>query len=117
MMLRMPSTRTRTSQATSSATVTARGQNTSPKACRSLALMACLDAFAQVAHVAVEAFLLHHGDRARARQLDLQLVDHGRRPAAHDDHAIRQEGGLADGMRDEDHGLAIGLPDAQELDG
>src|SRR5829696_10374080 len=114
-MLRIPSTRTSTSQATSNPTETAIGENSSSKACRSLALMARLDAFAQVPDVAVEAFLLGHGDRARTRQFDPQLVDHGCRPAAHDHDAVGQEGSLADGVSDKDHGFPVGLPDAQEL--
>src|SRR4051794_35359510 len=88
MMLRIPSTRTSTSQAASSPTVTAIGQNSSSKDRLSLALMARLDAFAQAPNVAVEAVLLRHGDGAGAGQLDRDIVDDGRRPAAHDHDAV-----------------------------
>src|SRR5262249_42413650 len=78
--------------------------------------MARLGRLAQMADETGETLVLGHGDVAGPRQVDDEVVDDGGRPPAHDQDAVGQESGLANAVGDEDDGLAVGLPDAQELD-
>src|SRR2546426_5334171 len=115
-MLRMPSILTASSQASSMTTVTRIGHTIVAVCFPSLSGMARLDGLAKMANEAVERFVLGHGDVPGPRKIDGELVDDGRGPAAHDQDAVGQERRFADAVGDENHGLAIGLPDAQKLD-
>src|SRR5689334_24220995 len=101
MMLRMPRLRTATSHSSISAALIPIGQPKSPADCRNFLSMACLDRFAQAAHILIERFTLHHRDLARSRQVDRDLVDNRCRTPSHDQYAIRQEGRFANAMGDE----------------
>ena len=78
--------------------------------------MTCLDGLAQPADVGIEWLALHDRDFARPRQVDLDFFNNGCGAAAHDDHAIGQECGLADAVCHEQHGLTVRLPDARQFD-
>src|SRR2546428_200160 len=116
MMLRMPSHLTASSQASSMTTVTRTGHTTVAVCFPSLSGMARLDGLAKMANEAVERFVLGHRDVSGPRKIDGELVDDGRRPAAHHQDAVGQERRFADAVGDENHRLAIGLPNAQKLD-
>src|SRR5262245_62508010 len=111
MMLRMPNALTLTSQAKSRSAVTSVGHAIAAARLAMLFGMARLDRFAQMANQAVERFIFGHRDGSRSRQLDCQLVNNGGRPATHDQHPIGEEGRFADAVGDENHCLAVVLPD------
>ena len=66
--------------------------------------------------IAAARFVFGHRNGARPGKLDRKLVDDGRGSSRHDQHAVREECGFADAVGDENHRLAIGLPDALQLD-
>src|SRR4029079_7509439 len=115
MMLRIPSSRTANSQSANMARLMTIGQPSSLVYRRTLAVMASLDRFSQPAHLAIEAFVLHHRDVAWAREIDVRLLDDRRRPPPHYQHSVGEERRLANAVGDEDHGFSVCLPDAQEL--
>src|SRR5262249_54324717 len=111
MIHRMPSALTAISHASSRSTVTRTG-HPSEAACRRMSSrMAGLDGLAQTADVAVEGFVLCHGNMPRSREIDGELVDDRCRAATHDEHAVRQERRFADAVGDENDRLPVGLPD------
>src|SRR5262245_37671537 len=116
MMLRMPNILTASSQASSRSAVTRIGHTILAVCLPPLSGMAGLDRLAEVANQAVERFILGHRNMAGPRQIDDKVIDDRCRPATHDKNAIGQECRFADAVSDENHGLPIGLPDAQQLD-
>src|SRR6185312_8156388 len=101
MMLRIPRLRTANSHSRMSAALIPTGQAKSPADCRNFLSMACLDRFAQAAHILIERFTLHHRDLAWPRQVYRDLFDDRCRTPTHDQHAIRQESRFADAVGDE----------------
>src|SRR5262245_56299913 len=55
------------------------------------------------------------GQVARPRALHPELGLDAARARAHEEHAVSQEERLLDRVRDEEHGLPVGTPDAPEL--
>ena len=53
---------------------------------------------------------------ARPREVDVESLDHARRPRREHDHAVGEEHRLADPVGDKEHRLFRLLPDAQELE-
>src|SRR5215831_20487522 len=49
-------------------------------------------------------------------EIDLDLLENGGRSPTHHQYAIRQEYCFANAVGHEDDGLAVGLPDTQQLD-
>src|SRR5690606_4892179 len=63
-----------------------------------------------------EALVRLQVERARTRQLDLEVVRHARRTGGEDDDARAEEHRLGDAVRHEHDRLAGFLPDAQQLE-
>src|SRR3981081_2857104 len=63
-----------------------------------------------------EARRLLDVDLPRPRQGNRKVLDDAARPPAHDGDPVRQEYGLGDAMGDEYHGLAVALPDIEQLE-
>src|SRR4051812_48187612 len=96
IMLRIPSSRTANSQSPNMARLMPMGQPNSLAYRRSLAAMARLDRFSQPAHVPIEALVLGHSDVAWTGEIDDRLLHDRRRAPSHHQHAVREEGRLAD---------------------
>src|SRR5262245_19287392 len=116
MMLRMPSILTASSHAISMSAVIRIGQAILPACFEISSRMTCLNGLAQMAHIAVEGFIFRHIELPRARQLNPQFIDNARWTASHNENAIRQKGCFANAVGDENHRLAVRLPNAQQLD-
>src|SRR6478735_4638728 len=56
-----------------------------------------------------------HLDVARSRQVDLDFLADARRPCGEHHHAVGEEHGLVDVVRDEDDGFSRSLPEAHQL--
>src|SRR5690242_15933303 len=65
-------------------------------------------------HRAESRLRLQLRDRTGTLEPDRYLLDDATWGGAHDDHPVGERDGLVDGVRDEQHGLAMGLPDAQQ---
>jgi hypothetical protein len=96
--------------------VTRTGHTILPARRRTVSGLAGLDHLAQVTHQAVKRLVFRHGDMPRPREIDAEVIDNGRRAPAHDYDTVGQERSFSDAVGHENHRLAIGLPDAQELD-
>src|SRR5712675_1836633 len=116
MMLRIPNVLTLISQPSRMSAVTRIGQPIAAARLAILFRMARLYGVAEMANQAVERLIFGHCNGPRPGKVDRELVDDGRWPSRHDQHAVREECGFANAVGDENHRLAIGLPNALQLD-
>src|SRR3954464_878122 len=83
---------------------------------RSFETSAGVERFSDAPHVDAELRRVHHVERTRARQVDLEHVLDLAGPRGHHQHAVAEEHGLARRMGDEDDRLFALHPDALQLD-
>ena len=63
-----------------------------------------------------KAPVLQHLDSARARQIDLNHVQHASRARCHHDDRVGEQHGFSDAVGDEEHGVAAHAPDLLQLE-